>query len=335
MNYKQIIDKDILSIASRINFSQINNKKILITGASGIVGIYLISSLKLIMDKFNFEIHAYVNNPIPKYFGELFEGVKIKQKDLSEDFDTSEKFDYIIHSAGYGQPNKFLENKIKTIQLNTIGTLNLIKMLNKDGKFLFISTSELYSGNDNQNITENEIGYTNTNHPRSCYIEGKRCGEAICFNQNNPNIKVARLSLAYGPGTKINDQRVLNQFIEKGLKHDTINLMDSGSAIRTYCYISDTVEMFWNILLHSKTNLYNVGGFSKISIVELAKKIANKLNKQVVLPSFNSESILGNPKIVNISIDKYLNEFPKKDFIDLDEGINRTILWQKEIYKYE
>ena len=335
MSYKDIIDKDILEIRNKIDFSEMRNKRILITGASGIVGIYLISSLRDFIKELNIEVFAYVNNLLPEKFVEIFNGINVRQVDLSKDFDTFDKFDYIIHAAGYGQPGKFLENKIKTIQLNTTATIKLIDMLNVGGKFLFISTSELYSGNDSENISEEQIGYTNTNHHRSCYIEGKRCGESICFSQNNLNIKIARLSLAYGPGTKPDDKRVLNQLIEKGLSNDSINLMDSGSAMRTYCYITDAVEMFWNILLNSKSNIYNVGGFSKISILDLAKSIGQKLNKEVIFPQTDENTSLGNPKLVNISIDKYLSEFNKTEFIDLDDGLNRTILWQKKIYNNE
>jgi nucleoside-diphosphate-sugar epimerase len=335
MNYKEIIDKDILEIRNKINFSEMKNKKILITGASGIVGIYLISSLRDLITELNLEVCAYVNNPLPENFVDIFKGIKVQQVDLSSDFSISDKFDYIIHAAGYGQPGKFLENKIKTIQLNTTATIKLLSMLNTDGKFLFISTSELYSGNDSENISEEQIGSTNTDHPRSCYIEGKRCGESICFSQNNPNIKIARLSLAYGPGTKPDDKRVLNQLIEKALTDDSINLVDSGSAMRTYCYITDAVEMFWNILLNSKSNLYNVGGFSKVSILDLAKSIGVKLNKKVFFPESDELTSVGNPKLVNISIEKYLSEFNKTEFIDLDDGLDRTILWQKQIYNNE
>ena len=67
-------------------------------------------------------------------------------------------FDYIIHAAGYSQPAKFLDDKVKTIKLNTLSTIELLKKLNPQGKFLFVSTSELYNGLEKEFVTESDIG---------------------------------------------------------------------------------------------------------------------------------------------------------------------------------
>lgn len=340
MQYNNIIEKETKEIVEKIDFEQLRNKKVLITGASGIIGVYLTACLKQIQKEYNIQIYCWIKNNIDEKFKEIFENCKIIKDDICNiDYfnHTTIIFDYIIHAAGYGQPNKFMNNKLTTIKMNTFVTdILFLKYLKPNGKFLFISTSELYSGIDSENITEDEIGTTNTNHPRSCYIEGKRCGEAICYayKEKGYDVKIARLSLLYGAGTKPNDQRVLNQLIEKGLTQNNITLMDSGDAIRTYLYVKDGIEMFWNILLHGKETLYNVGGKSKVSIATLANLIGSKLNKQVIKPNF-CISLQSAPKVVNISIDRYLNEFKKTDFISLEEGITNTIEWQKQLYNYE
>lgn len=330
-----IIEKESKEIIDKIDFTGLKNKSILITGASGLIGVYMISCLKQISKTHNIKIYAWIKNEIDKEFLSIFDDCYIIKKDITDQnsFIDLPNFDCIIHAAGYGQPGKFLDNKIKTININTISTINLFTKLNKNGKFLFISTSELYSGLDSENILETQVGDTNTNHPRACYIEGKRCGETICYSHISKDIdvKIARLSLAYGPGTKKYDHRVLNSLIEKGLKNDKIELMDSGDAIRTYCYITDVIEMFWNILLHSKDTLYNVGGKSKTTILDLAKLIGKNLNKEVKTPEINQE-LIGNPKVVNISLTKYINEFNKEEFKSLEEGIINTIEWQKFLY---
>ena len=122
-------------------------------------------------------------------------------------------------------------------------------------------------------------------HPRACYIEAKRCGEAICnaFRQQGVKAASARLALAYGPGTREGDKRVLNSFIERGLK-GAITMLDRGEAKRTYCYVSDAVELMWKILLHGREPVYNVGGTSKTTIGELACKIADYLHVPAVFP---------------------------------------------------
>jgi nucleoside-diphosphate-sugar epimerase len=238
----------------------------------------------------------------------------------------------IIHSSGYAQPSKFLSDRLKTLRINTDATINLLNSLKKEGKFLFVSTSEVYSGNNNFNIIESDIGTTTPEHNRACYIEGKRCGETICHSYiaSGYDVKIARLSLAYGPFTKKGDGRVLSNLIDKGLNKDAIELMDDGSSIRTYCYITDIIEMFWNILLHGTSVTYNCGGFSNVSIKELADMIGKEMNKKVKIPNV-SKSLVGSPKVVNISIEKYLQEFNKTSFIDINEGLFKTIKWNKNI----
>jgi nucleoside-diphosphate-sugar epimerase len=88
--------------------------------------------------------------------------------------------------------------------------------------------------------------------------------------------------------------------------------------------------MFWNILLHGKSVTYNCGGFSNVSIKELANIIGQKLNKEVKTPTLTT-GLVGSPKVVNISIEKYLQEFNKTSFIDINEGLSKTIKWNKNI----
>lgn len=333
----KLIYDDVTDILPNIDFSKLKNKRILITGASGLVGIYMMSCIERFREKNDLSIWCWINNNLEPKFEKLFENCVVIHGDITDkkNFIALPNFDIIIHAAGYGQPGKFLEDKIKTIKLNTDSTTELFKLLNKDGKFLFISTSEIYNGLNLSAITEEQIGTTNTDHFRSSYIEGKRCGEALCYAHKDIgyDVKIARLSLAYGPGTRKNDKRVLNAIIQRGIQEKDIRLMDGGSAVRTYCYISDVVEMMWNILLHGKKTVYNVGGQSQTTILDLAEMVGKKLSKKVIVPTDDLNSLSGNPTIVNISIERYLSEFNKKSFIDLNDGLESTIEWQREIYK--
>ena len=331
------LKKDINNIIKNIDFSSLQNKKILITGASGLVGFYLTQCIRELQNKFNIEVYLSYKNSIPDYLKEYFNFPYFEIKEDITSIDLKSKFfDVIIHSSGYAQPMKFLNDSLTTIKINTNATINLLDALKPDGKFLFVSTSEIYNGNDNFSITEDQIGTTTPSHSRACYIESKRCGEAICHSyiSSGYDVKIARLSLAYGPFTKLGDLRVMNSLIDKGLNNPNIELMDDGSAIRTYCYISDVIEMFWNILLHSQSTTYNVGGISNISIKELADNIGSKLSKHVMLPSVPN-GLAGNPKIVNISIQKYLDEFKKTTFTDISDGLDKTIEWMKYINQYK
>ena len=333
-----IIESEVKSILDTVDFSTLKNKRVLITGASGLVGLYIVACLKQIQKQYNIKIAVWTNKGIPQYIAPLFENCEIIIGDITDtaNFAKLPNYDCIVHAAGYGQPLKFIQNKIKTIKINTEATNNLLQHLNKDGRFIFISSSEIYNGLDHDNITEDMMGNTNTNHFRSCYIEGKKCGESIChaFVEAGYNVKVARLALAYGPGTRMDDERVFNTFIKKGLTEENIVLLDHGTAIRTYCYITDAVEMLWNICLHGKYVVYNVGGISRTSIYDLAATVGKSLKKEIILPEFQ-QPLTGNPKLVNISCSRYVQEFSKNTYVHLNTGIDKTIDWYKDLIKYE
>jgi nucleoside-diphosphate-sugar epimerase len=127
--------------------------------------------------------------------------------------------------------------------------------------------------------------------------------------------------------------RVLNSFIEKGLT-GKIEMMDQGKAGRTYCYVSDAVEIMWNILLFGKQPIYNVGGFSNITIADLAKKIGKLLDAEVIMPK-NDKKMTGAPDNVRLDMSRVIKEFNKRknNFISLNEGLKKTVEWQKELYK--
>lgn len=231
--------------------------------------------------------------------------------------------DIIYHGAGYGQPMKFIADKIKTIEINTKTTIELFKKLKPGGKFLYVSTSEVYSGARTP-YKEDVLGTTTPSHSRACYIEAKRCGEAIChaYRDLGFDVKIARLSLAYGPA-KRGDSRVLNQFIEQGLTGN-ITLRDGGHALRTYCYVKDAAELMWKILLQGKQTVYNVGGFSTVSILELAEQIGKIMNATVTLPDLDT-TLDGAPENVCLDMNRTLDEFPDQSFTNLDKGLRATI----------
>lgn len=283
-------------------------RNLLLTGAFGLIG----SNICKILERDYPEIEV----------------IKIKFNEY--DRLQGQVFDYIIHAAGYGQPQMFGKDKIKTISINTFFTNELFLHLKVGGKFLFISTSEIYSGYPSPH-KETDIGTTTPQHPRACYIEGKRCGEAICmvYKEQGYDVKVARLALAYGEGTKKGDTRVLNQLIEQALTTGRIKLLDDGSAKRTYCYVEDACEMMLDILFKGKDVVYNVGGFSETTILDLAHMIAYLTNVDV---KAGDKSLEGSPDNVRLDMTKTLKEFPR-NFVSLSDGLLNTINYQKTLYE--
>jgi UDP-glucuronate decarboxylase len=320
----KLIEEDVQHLLGSVDFSPVVGKRVLITGASGLIGTYFTECLKALGDV---EIHTISNTT-------TVDGTYHLCIDMATTmFQVRNSFDYIIHAVGYGQPSKFLHNARHTLILNIMTTLNLLPYLKKNGSFLFLSSSEIYSGLSGK-CTEDMVGITNTDHPRACYIEGKRGGETVMSIARSHGIdaKSARLALAYGPGTRQSDTRVLNEFIQRGIENKQIGVQGGVDNKRTYCYIVDAVEMLWNILFYGKEPIYNVGGNSRVNIGELALKIGKILDVPVILPNALTDNIQGAPNEVRVSIAKYKTEFGMKKFIPLEDGLKRTITYQKGLY---
>jgi UDP-glucuronate decarboxylase len=343
MNNKHLLnmmfdDADNLIKLSALNNTKFHGKSILITGASGLIGLnFLAYFARLQRSGIHIEVTGIINsesNPLIEFFSELkyFKFIKLNLT-IPSSYQELSKYDIIIHAASYGQPGRFLEDKLATLKLNTTCCFELFEKLEDNGIFLYISTSEIYSGNLQYPYIENQIGTTDPYHTRSCYIEGKRCGETITNIYFEKGVKSysARLALAYGPGTKINDQRVLNQFIKKALLNGYIDLQDSGTALRTYCYVTDAIEIFINIIFNGIHPVYNVGGISKISILKLAQEIAKITNVKVILPE-NEVLMSDAPEDVSLDLNLIKKVFNKTDFIPIDIGLNKTVEWQRHLY---
>jgi UDP-glucuronate decarboxylase len=337
----KLLEFDGIACLENVKTELLVNKTIMITGASGIVGTHFLYSLKYAYYslKIPFHVIAIANKGVPEHLQALNdeELITFLIGDLTDDHFLQKlpKADIVIHAATYGQPGKFMEHPEKTVKLNTTVTLFLLEnILTKTGKFLFISSSEVYSGLLNPPYYEEQIGSTTPNHPRACYIEAKRCGEAIIniFRRKGASAVSARLSLAYGPGTRHDDRRVLNNFIKKALVEKKIKLLDEGIAKRTYCYVSDAINMMWKILLEGKAEVYNIGGVSSVAIAELAKLIGEITNVPVLIPKIGSKGISGAPEEVRLDISRYISEFGECSFLDLNQGLRNTIEWQQSMY---
>jgi UDP-glucuronate decarboxylase len=313
----------------------LSGSTVVLTGASGLLGTHILSVLGQLerLKRGPEKVFAYSRNNDPVFVEPLPKCMVSIKQDLT---DRSMPFklpsvDFIIHAAGYGQPRKFMERPISTIDLNTRVTAELIDHLNPSGRFLFVSTSEIYSGLDNPPFKETQVGTTNTDHFRAPYIEGKRCGEAICIAAlgGSNRCTAARVALAYGPGVFHGDDRVLYSFIRQAVENRNIKVGDTGLARRTYCYVTDTVEMLMKLLLQKDlSGIFNVGGVSHTSIRELAILVGelSKCNVQFADQESASlgASLVSLSQVDTTKIDQILG---KRDYVSLTEGIARTLKW--------
>lgn len=308
--------------------------RILITGATGAVGIHALAALRqLAAEGIEFDVYTTFQSEVTGRIAALLDHPRfhIIRGDLTSAAfrATLPQADFIFHAAGYAQPGRFLENPGKTIRLNTEATLDLLEHLPATGRMLFVSSSEVYAGLPaDAPHREDQIGTSGPDHPRACYIEGKRCGEAACYAAHANGLQAisARLSLAYGPGARPGDRRALYSFIDNAIRDRGITLMDRGEALRSYCYAADAVRMMLRILLEGTQPVYNVGGNSTLSILNVAEKIGQMLDVPVRVPE-DARPLAGAPAHVTLDMSRYQTEFGPLRYIDFDTGLRRTIDW--------
>ena len=333
------IARDAAGICGCVKLDALRNKTVLVTGASGLLGTYFLATLAhLKQTGVPLTAIAQVRSAPAPHTAEIIRrgGFQLAQVNVADHAECSSlpQADVIIHSAGYAQPAIFMANPAATFLLNTAATNALLQKLKPGGLFLYLSSSEIYSGLQKSVLTENDIGTTTPLHPRACYIEGKRGGETVCnaFRSQGVRAVSARLALAYGPGTRKGDKRAMNSFIEKALTLGKIELMDAGKAIRTYCHVSDAVELMWHAVLHGTQPVYNIGGHSTVTIGELAKLVGKIVGVPVTFPAQSAE-VAGAPEEVRMELSRPEMEFKKTSYVSLEEGLRATIEWQRQLYK--
>lgn len=328
-----IIRKDAANIANSCDLSEIEGKTLLLTGASGLFGTYILYTIEELCRRGRgpAKVYAIIHRQVPEHLQELMTHtwVRFIRGDLASDAFCAElpNADYIIHSSGYGQPGKFLQEPVSALRQNTMATFALIDKLNPDGKFLYVSSGAVYAENPKNEYFEDDISFATLSHPRLCYIEGKRCGEAICelYRREGKDIKIVRPSFTYGPGVRKDDVRVLYDFIRKGMSGD-IHMRDHGQGVHIYEYVSDAVEEMWNVLLHGRQNAYNLAGHSEVSIRALADQIADLLGVGVVVPELD-QTVPGAMMKQKVNSDRVENEFAKSNFVPMSEGLKNTVEW--------
>lgn len=324
------IFEDAQRVIDKVDFSFLEGKTVLVTGATGLLGSHFLAALALLKERgMDIFINAYGHSELPNHMKEILSRGGVFVFPYLGDLLPA---DVIIHAAGFAQPARFTAAPVETIRINTSMTSNLLSRLNAGGKFLFVSSSEVYSGLGGL-VTESSIGTTGPNHSRACYIEGKRCGEAIvnAYRAAGIDAKSARLSLAYGPGTRKHDQRAMMNFIEQALTTKHIDLKYSGREPRTFCYISDAVEMMFEVLLHGKQDVYNVGGESVTNMAGVAQEIAYQTESSLFIPT-EETTMPGAPLVVRMDLSRYKAEFGEREFVGMAPGLERTINWQRGLY---
>lgn len=324
-----ILFDDAAKVIDVVDFSPLEGATVFLTGVTGLLGTHFLATLCLLKEKgMNIRAIAEPHSIPAEYTLEI-----ARRGNISLMPRIYKGADVIIHAAGYAQPSLFTSNPAATIELNTMVTQKLLSTLWPGGRFLFVSSSEVYSGL--HTACETNIGTTTPYHPRACYIEGKRCGEAICdaYRQRGVHAISARLSLTYGPGTRKHDKRAMSTFIEKALTLGKIEMEYAGKESRTYCYIKDAMTMLWRTALCGTQPVYNVGGGPFVRTRDMVDCIGKITGVEVVAPL--AGEMTGAPDTLHVDMNRIETEFGKTNYVSLEDGLRRTIDWQRELYRGE
>lgn len=316
-----------------------DGRSFLITGATGVVGLHILNVLnKLCIAGATIKAQLLSSSgsalPFPTRLDTTYLRVDCSDMiSLTKFRRDSLGYDFVVHAAGYGQPNRFMSDPLAVINVNTLGTHAMLEIAKiSRSRFVFLSTSEIYSGSRQQPF-ETTSGVTLPQHPRAPYIEAKRLGETLCevYRTEGASCSSVRLALAYGPGPKSDDGRVLNQFIVRSLKEGRIRLADNGAAVRSYIFGSDAAVAILNILARGKQSVYNIGGQTSITVSELAGCIGSLTGASVHLSEDpnSSAALVAAPPNVSLNTERYESEFGKLERIPLRDGLRATIDWYR------
>lgn len=239
--------------------------------------------------------------------------------------------DKIYHLACPASPPAYQGQPIETLMTCVNGTHNMLKLAEKyKARMLFTSTSEVYGDPQTHPQVEEYRGFVNCRGIRSCYDEGKRAAETLCFEYDRKGvwIRTARIFNTYGPNMDPNDGRVVSNFIVQALLGNDITVYGTGEQTRSFAYVDDTVNGLMKLIDCDYHGPINIGNPGEFTILEFAKIVQEKVNPKVKIifkPIPSDDPTKRKPDITKAK--KYLNWEPK---IPLIEGLIPTIEYFKK-----
>ena len=298
--YDSKLYEEDLEYVTTINlpWEKLQDKNVLIAGATGLVGSFLIDVLMRLNEKGLF-CNVYALSRNAHKAAERFvkwnnvAGFNIISHDINDPINIKDIniFDYVLHLASNTHPLLYSTDPIGTITTNIIGLKNMLDfaVVHETKRFLFTSSNEIYGENrgDVELYDENYCGYINSNTLRAGYPESKRCGEALCQaykSQMGLDVVIPRVTRTYGPTMLLEDTKAINQFIKKAVRGEDVILKSDGKQYYSYTYVADAVSGLLHVLLKGNNGeAYNISDKRyDITLGELANTIAKVVGKTVL-----------------------------------------------------
>ena len=306
--------------------------RLVITGGAGFIGSHLTDRLlseghevavldNLITGNFNNIAHHQAN---PRF--------QFIHHNVSNHLHIIGEVDWVIHFASPASPIDYLHFPIETLKVNSLGTHNTLGLARAKGaKYLLASTSEVYGDPEVHPQPESYWGHVNPIGPRGVYDESKRFAEAITMayhHKHGLDSRIARIFNCYGPRLRLNDGRVVSNFIGQALTNKPITIYGDGSQTRSFQYVSDLIEGLARLMSvdhHEPVNLGNPEEKTVIQLAGLIKELTSSTSEIIVKPL-----PVDDPKrrLPDISKAKKLLDWSPS--MDLVEGLKQTIAWYRQ-----
>ena len=297
----------------------------LVTGGAGFLGSHLIDRLMEAGDEVicldNYFTGRKAN--IARWIGHpRFELIR---HDVTEPIKL--EVDRIWHLACPASPIHYQFNPVKTAKTSFLGTYNMLGLARRVGaRLLLASTSEVYGDPEVHPQPEHYWGSVNPIGVRSCYDEGKRIAETLCFDYQRMNgleVRVARIFNTYGPRMLPDDGRVVSNFIVQALRGDPLTLYGDGSQTRSFCYVSDLIEGLIRLMNGDHTGPINLGNPNEFTIRELAELVRIQINPELQL--VEKPLPQDDPQQRQPAIDLAREQLNWQPTVSLEQGLPPTI----------
>ena len=305
--------------------------RILITGGAGFIGSHLCDYLLarghevVAMDNL---ITGHIRNIEHLAGHERFLFIK---HDVTEYIYLAGRLDAVLHLASLPSPVDYLEKPIKTLKVGSLGTHKALGLaLAKGSRFLLASTSEVYGDPQVHPQPESYWGHVNPVGPRGVYDESKRFAESLTMAYHRAHglqTRIVRIFNTYGPRMRLDDGRVVPNFIKQALLGEPLTVYDDGSRTRSFCYVSDLIEGMYRLLLSDEVEPVNLGNPTEMSIKDFALKIKalTGSTSEIVYIKPKDDRTKDDPMTRRPDISKARRLLGWEPQVSLDEGLRLTI----------
>lgn len=333
------------------SLSKLNNKTILVSGATGLIGSALIKTIleynRITGNNVNIIALCRKREKLIEIFKDYLNDkwFKFYLCDINNKINVEEKIDYIIHTAAITRSKMLVDYPVESILTSIIGTKNVLELAKEKhvSSIVYLSSMEVYGVFEESNIVnEKMLGYIDLSNVRNGYAESKRMCEILCnsyFKEYGINVKSARLAQTFGAGIPLNDTRIFAMIAKSVINNEDIILHTKGLSEANYCYISDAINAIITILIKGKNGeSYNISNEKCHSTISnMAELVCNQIandNIKVVYDIPNDVSVNGYAPDtkMKLSSDK-LRELDWEPKYDLKESYKRLILSYKERMK--